>query len=155
MKHLTSILLSICFAFSLIAEELPRVAVITFKASGTSEAEAIAASDKFSAELSKTKQYNVLDRANIAALMQELEFTNSDMADQSTALKMGKMLGAENIVFGTVAKMGDLYTVSVKEIEVETTRIVKAEMGESDKGFKKILKKAIPAMVESMTAPTE
>ena len=50
--------------------------------------------------------YSVVDRQMLDALLKEQNFSTSDRADQSTALKIGKLLSVDAIVVGTVTQFG-------------------------------------------------
>ena len=56
-----------------------------------------------------------------------------DCVDELCALEIGRLLSADQIVFGTVAKLSDLYYLTVKIIDVHTGRnlITKKEQDES------------------------
>jgi hypothetical protein len=54
------------------------------------------------------------------SVLQEQDFQYSDRVDASTAVKIGRMLGAEKMVFGAVSKLDTRFTISVRAVDVET-----------------------------------
>ena len=50
--------------------------------------------------------YTVIERKAIDKIMAEQNFSNSDRADSTTAAKLGRLLGAEVIVMGSVTQFG-------------------------------------------------
>jgi curli biogenesis system outer membrane secretion channel CsgG len=50
--------------------------------------------------------YTVIERKAIDKIMSEQNFSNSDRADSSTAAKLGRLLGAEVIIMGSVTQFG-------------------------------------------------
>ena len=88
----------------------PRVAVIEFKDKTShyySWYEAgRAAQDMFVTELVKTGKYRVIDREQLAALMQEKNLSLAGDIDPKTAVKAGKLLGVEYFITGALTELG-------------------------------------------------
>lgn len=57
-------------------------------------------------ELVKTGTYSVVDRKALDKLLAEQNFQNSDRADASTAAKIGKILGVDGIIIGSITQFG-------------------------------------------------
>ena len=88
----------------------PRVAVIEFK-DKTSHyyswyQAGRAAQDMFVTELVKSGKYRVIDREQLAALMQEKNLSLSGDIDPKTAVKAGKLLGVEYFLTGALTELG-------------------------------------------------
>lgn len=64
----------------------------------------------------------VVDRKKVDRLIEEIGFTAKGLTDPSTAQELGRMLGAEALVFGTVTSLGDSVRMTVKALGVESTR---------------------------------
>ena len=62
----------------------------------------------------------VVSRQHLDRIMEELSFQMSDLADQTVQLKIGKQLGADLIVTGTVEQIAGEHKVNAQVIEVET-----------------------------------
>jgi len=58
-------------------------------------------------DLAKIKSLKVVDRLKIDAIMSELKLSSSQYADPSTAPRMGRLMGSNRIVTGTVLGIGD------------------------------------------------
>ncbi|MDM8537147.1 CsgG/HfaB family protein [Desulfobacterales bacterium HSG17] len=54
-------------------------------------------------DLSKVKGLQVVEREKIQALVEEISFTHTDLADESTAVRAGRFLRAKYIVRGSLA----------------------------------------------------
>jgi TolB-like protein len=65
----------------------------------------------------------VVDRQQLNAIRAELNFNMSGEVSDESAQAIGKMLGAQTIVTGSVAQMGDLYRIRVRALAVETAQI--------------------------------
>ncbi len=93
------------------AQAKPRVAVIEFKnkVSGWSWGwyqAGTQAQDMFVTELVKDGKYRVIEREQLAAIMQEKNLSLSGDLDPRTAMKIGKLLGVEYIIAGALTELG-------------------------------------------------
>ncbi len=79
-------------------------------------------------DLSKTgTALKVIERENIKALIEEIAFNESGIVDESTAVRLGKMLGAQSIAFGSFMVMGNQIRIDSRIINVETSELIMAE----------------------------
>jgi curli biogenesis system outer membrane secretion channel CsgG len=92
------------------ASDKPRVAVIEFKNKAENQwwyhGGAGAAQDVFVTELFKSGRFRVIEREQLDALMQEKNLTLSGDVDPATAVKVGKLLGVNYILTGSVTEYG-------------------------------------------------
>lgn len=65
-----------------------------------------AAQDVFVTELVKSGKYRVIERERINAIMQEKGLTVSGDIDPATAMQIGKLLGADYMLAGSVTEYG-------------------------------------------------
>jgi TolB-like protein len=65
----------------------------------------------------------VVDRKNLEMLDQELQFQLSGEVDDDTILSIGKKLGAQIIISGSMEPLGNLFRLRVRAISVETAVI--------------------------------
>ncbi len=88
----------------------PRIAVIEFKNKADNQwwyhGGAEAAQDVFVTELVKSGKFRVVEREQLAALMQEKGLTLSGDVDPSSAVKVGKLLGVNYLLTGSVTEYG-------------------------------------------------
>ena len=57
-------------------------------------------------KLVKSGQFRVIERKAIDKIMAEQNFSNSDRADSTTAAKIGKLIGADAIIIGSITQFG-------------------------------------------------
>jgi TolB-like protein len=65
----------------------------------------------------------VVDRQNLETIRQEMDFQMSGEVSDESAQSIGRKLGAQIIVSGSIAPLGDLYRFRIRAIEVETAAI--------------------------------
>jgi hypothetical protein len=151
---LFTILIVILFASNLgFSAELPRVAVIGFDSTSPGYLWSIdselskAATDLMINALVNTNRFRVFERNKLEAILQEQDFqVSSGRVDPSTAVKIGKMIGVDSIVTGSItsivfSKSGGItlgpvnlkksmatVTIMVRAINVTTGEIIFSEV---------------------------
>lgn len=76
----------------------------------------------------------LIERDKIQALLKEIALSQSGSVDQSTAVRAGKILGAQSIVFGSFMVLGNQVRMDARIIKVETSEVVMAESIVGDSG---------------------
>ncbi len=88
----------------------PRIAVLEFKNKAEGQwwyhGGAEAMQDVFVTELVKSGKFRVIDREQLAALMQEKNLSLAGDIDPKTAIKAGKLLGCQYFLTGAVTEYG-------------------------------------------------
>lgn len=80
-----------------------------------------------SSEVMETVRYRgtkVVEREELLSVMEELNLGSSSLADESTRLKVGRMLGAGEMVFGGYMAAGRIMRIDLRRVDVETGRII-------------------------------
>ncbi len=102
---MTLAILLVCGGTAWAADAKPRIAVIGFteKAAGSMSGHVgKAAEDWFTNELVNTKKFTVMEREQLQSVLNEQSFQLSGAVDQLTAVKAGKMLGVQLVVYGNI-----------------------------------------------------
>jgi hypothetical protein len=74
----------------------------------------------------------VVDRQNIAKIVKEYEFQAGDLTDETTAVEIGKLSGADIIVIGSISFVGNVYYLNIKLISVETAEIIGSSIADAE-----------------------
>lgn len=69
----------------------------------------------------------LIERNKIQSLLKEIARSQAGIVDDSTAIRAGKILGAQNIAFGSFVVFGDIVRIDTRIIKVETGELVRAE----------------------------
>ena len=75
--------------------------------------------------LPKDARIRLVERQFLMALLEELKLGTSVLADPAASLKLGKLLSAQIIIFGSVMPEEEEQTIVLKCIDTETTQIRK------------------------------
>ncbi len=115
--------------FILYAESVPEtksnIAVMTLKAgNGISEGEAELITDRLRTELFKTGLVNVMEREQMQEILKEQGFQQSGAcSDDACMVEMGQLLGVSSMVAGSLGKLGGLFMLNLRIIEIKTGKI--------------------------------
>jgi len=107
----------LCFMFSfvMVADASPkRIGITEFETNGLTVRVhggghydiGLGAADLLATELSKNKNFEVIERQQIRSVLQEQSFGASGAVDDSTAAQMGKLVGLKYIVYGKIISAG-------------------------------------------------
>ena len=70
------------------------------------------------------KRFRLTERDNLQSILDELELQLTGLTDDSSAARVGEILGAEVLISGTLYKTGDSLELFLKMIMVETAEIM-------------------------------
>lgn len=110
------LVLGLAVSSSLFAAQKKRVAVLDFDYAtvsshvaaifGTNQDVGKGISDILVDRLVKSGTYDVVERKAISKIIAEQNFSNSDRADAGTAAKLGRVLGVDAIIIGSITQFG-------------------------------------------------
>jgi matrix metalloproteinase-14 (membrane-inserted) len=105
---------------NLYANSKPTVAVLDFESIGSEEHLGKAVSEIMRTELIGADQFRVVERAQINKALSEQQLQRSGIIDDKSAIEIGKLIGADLIIVGSVVKIGASYTINSRMIDVKT-----------------------------------
>jgi hypothetical protein len=79
--------------------------------------------DELTAHIVNSGSFVVVERNNLEALQKELNFQMSGEVSDETAVSIGRKLGAQSIISGSVEPLGDAYRLHIQATEVESAAI--------------------------------
>jgi len=128
--------------------EQPAIAIIDLEAKLCAKELADAVSDILRTEVIDTGQFRVIERAQLAKIIEEHSFQLSGLVDASTIAEFGKLVGADYVALGSVSVLGGTYTVTLRFINVETAEAVlgKTESTDSQSGLPDVCRRLAAAL---------
>jgi len=102
-----------------------RVAVLDLKGEGVSPSEARTLTDRFRSELVQTNVFTVLEREQMDAVLEEQGFQQSGCVSDECMVEIGKLIGVQAMIGGSIGKIGQTYTLDLRIIQVETGKILR------------------------------
>jgi TolB-like protein len=114
-------LLILCFIQSAYAADVkPTVAVMDFESVGSEEHLGKAVAEIMRTDLISTGEFRVLERSQLEKALSEQKLQKSGLIDDKSVVELGKLLGANFIIIGSVVKMGTAYTINARMIDMKT-----------------------------------
>ena len=117
MKKPLAILLLL---FSFVAAQKKHVAVLDFDAANISAAEVRILADRLRTEVIKLGVFDLVERSIMEEVLKEQAFQQTGCVSDECAVEVGKLLGVEQMIAGSIGKLGSIFTISVRMIDVET-----------------------------------
>ena len=123
MKHSFIALLLISTIFS-----QQTVAVLDFEGIGVSQEEARALSNRFGSEFLELAGYKftLVERQAMGEILKEQGLQQTGCVSSECAVEVGAALGAQLIIIGSISKVGSIFSVNARMLDVETSRILKS-----------------------------
>lgn len=113
-------------AFAQVDSDKAAVAVADLDATGISKEETYLLSSRLMAEIWKTQKFEVLERQKMDAILQEQGFQLSGACDEASCLlEIGRLLPVEKIIGGSIGKVGNTWTITLRMIDIGSGRIEK------------------------------
>lgn len=122
-------LLCVLTAGATAAERVP-TAFLGFESSGIAASGLDILSELVRTEIAISPGYTLVDRANLARLMEEQELGLSDLGDPESAVRIGGLLGARKLAAGRIGILGNLYIISLSMIDVATGSVERTQTEE-------------------------
>jgi TolB-like protein len=115
------------------------IAVFDFENNGLKKHEVRQLSTRLESEVVKIGGFRVVERTKIDEIMKEQKFQMSGCVDECL-IEIGKMLGAKQIILGSVGELAGLYTITVKLVDAETGELIRTSNYDAENGLKELLK---------------
>jgi hypothetical protein len=107
-------------------KDLPVVAVSDFDGYGMDKATMASLTDRFRSFLLATGKFRVMERNQMQLILQEQGFQMSGACNEASCLvEMGQLIAVQKMLTGSLGKVGGIYTVTVKMIDVASGNIDK------------------------------
>jgi TolB-like protein len=113
---------------ALAAGKKPSVAILYFDYEGKTEEMAVlkkGLAQMLISDLSTNDSFQIVERARLQEIMDELKLGQSGKLDPATAAKIGKLVGAQYMVVGGFFDLSGMLRVDARVFEVETSKMVK------------------------------
>ena len=126
-KNILFSVLTLCFLISAFGQSKPNVVIVPFDAKGVPQDEADVVTELFISEYAATGKATVPDRNSFDKLAKEQSFQASSWSDSEKIAKLGKAINANQAIVGQIMKFRDEIIVSIKVIDINTTKILSSK----------------------------
>ena len=101
------------------------VAVLEFEGKNVSGAEASALTDRLRNELFQMGHFKIVERGQMDEILNEQAFQQTGCVSSECAVEVGKILSVDYIIMGSVSKVGTIFSVSARLVNVLSGEIAK------------------------------
>lgn len=134
------------------AQQKTSIAVLPLHSNGVSPSEALVLTDELLSVLVQSGSYTVLERSNMVSILEEQGFQMSGCTSNECAVEAGKLLGVKKMVAGSIGKLGEIYTISLRLFDVETGKIER-NINQKHEGSKEELLEATAKLGLQLVTP--
>lgn len=134
------------------AESPPKVlAVYDIRGYEVPEVLAIALTERVHDEVFQRDMYRLVARSDMTEVFKEQGFQLTGACDDASCLvEIGKVLGAELIIGGSVSQVGDYYTVTIRIVDVATGEVVNSVSSSEYFSSERLLNKGVRRLVDQL-----
>lgn len=102
-------------------------------------------------ELSRTGSFQMMERSQMDQVLKEQGFQQSGACDQGQcAVEMGRLLGIQTMMTGSIGKLGDTYVLSTRMVDVKTGAILKSSSRNLKGSISDCLSDLLPAVARDL-----
>lgn len=153
-KHLQRVLslipLLILLASNLSAQKIT-LAVVDLEGIGISQTEAVALSNRLRNELFRLGAFKVVDRGMMQEILDEQTLQLSGCTSNECLVEVGRLLGVQQMVGGSISKIGTLFSVSTRLVDVETGEVLNVSDYDIDGGLEDVLRSGMKEVAETLS----
>lgn len=140
----------LCMALAARARQV-QVAVNDLVPRGVAPTDAEILGDRLRAELLATGAVRVMERSQMDQILQEQAFQQSGACEGGEcAVLIGKLLAVDRMVVGSVGRIGELYTVQTRILDVATGEIVFGANQDHAGRIEDLLSKVVPDLARRL-----
>lgn len=110
------------------------IAVLPFNSQGIgTELTGVDLLDKLITAFVNSNRFKVVERAQLEKILQEQKLGLAGIVDPTTAAEIGKGIGVDAVVLGSITRAGNSLSIDARLIDTESATIISAQTAYSDK----------------------
>ncbi len=106
-------------------EDRPVIAILDFDGYGVSQMEALVLTNRLGTHLVQLGTHQVIERGQMEQILKEQDFQISGCTSNECAVEVGRVLGCELMLAGSFGKIGSIYTIDMRIIDVTSGGILR------------------------------
>ncbi len=150
--HQIMVIFLFVFLFSGLAsaQDKTAVAVLDLKGIGLSAQDVEIISSRVRTELVQTNRFTVVEREKMKEILDEQGLQLSGCTNDECVVQAGRLLGVKQMVAGEVGKIGQMYTLTLRLIDVESGKITKTASEDCTCAVEDVLTKSVKNAVAKL-----
>ena len=109
--------------FAMLQAQQRSLAVIDLEGHGISQSEARSLSNRLRSELVQLGKVTVVERNKMESILSEQDFQLSGCTSAECSVEIGQLLGVTTILTGGIGRVGAIYTIDLRMVDVRTGRV--------------------------------
>lgn len=144
IKQISVFALVLIISLSQAQNSKMNIAVIDLDPTGISNNESQFLSDRLRTELFETGKFQVVEREKMNTILKEQGFQQSGCTSVECAIEIGQLLNVTVMVAGSIGKIEEIYSLSIRMIDVETGGIIRTATRDYEGSLSEVLTEVIP-----------
>jgi hypothetical protein len=143
-KYLSISILLVIVSISQAQNSNLTIAVIDLDPTGISNNEAQFLSNRLRTELFETGKFQIVEREKMNTVLKEQGFQQSGCTTVECAIEIGQLLNVNVMVAGSIGKIEEIYSLSIRMIDVQTGAIIRTATRDYEGKLSDVLTDVIP-----------
>ena len=127
------------------------IAVLDLVCNGTTADEGMSLTNRLRSELFKTSRFDVLERGEMTAILKEQAFQQTGCTSTECIVEAGKLLNVQLMAGGSVSKVGNLWSIDLRLIDVGTAKIVAISSRDTTGGIESVMTAGLRACAQELS----
>ena len=123
-------LLLLACACQLSGSEKTKIGIFDLTSYNVPAATATAVSEILGTELFNTGRFTIVDRKNMDKILKEQAFQRTGCTTTDCAVEVGRILNINNMVIGSLSRLGNTYKINIQLVDVEKGEVITANDAE-------------------------
>jgi len=124
MKNKKILISLLIFITCALAQPLVNIAILELEGKNVPQTEASILSDKLRVELYKTNKFKIIERGQMDEILAEQGFQQTGCFSDECIVEVGRLIGVEQIIAGSIGKVGDIYFISIRLISITEGTVI-------------------------------
>jgi len=146
---LFSLILSLSYS-NVFAQDRTTIAVLDFEGYGISEFEVQTLTNRARSLLVRIGKYQVVERGKMDAILKEQGFQQSGCTSEECIIEVGQLLGVKYMLAGSIGRVGSTYTIDIRIIDVESSKIFKTASYDIEGKIDNVLKTGLQEALDKL-----
>ena len=149
-KYLPSLLIAIIIVFPSFASEKINIAIMDLQGQSVSQPDAISLTNRIRAELYRSGHFTIVEREKVDEVLAELGLQQSGCTTSECIIELGQLLNVQRMIAGSVDRLGSLYTIHLRMIEVASGEVISLTSVDCEGTIEEVALKSTSEVVNKM-----
>jgi len=132
-------------------EDKPVIAILDFDGYGVSRMEALVLTNRLGTHMVQLGTHQVIERGQMEQILKEQDFQLSGCTSNECAVEVGRVLGCELMLAGSFGKIGSIYTIDMRIVDVESGSILRTTSYDVRGDVERLLTEGLAGAVRRIT----